>query len=260
MDLCELEFNPNWNAKRHPWERARVQVVKNMLKPILSEKKGHVNILDVGSGDAYLVHQLVSDNPNLTAHCVDIEYTDEIVNSLNEQVESKKIRFYKSIDEYNEANVDSVVDIALFLDVIEHVEDDVALLKLITDIDNVTSSTHILITVPAYQSLFSGHDVFLKHYRRYSVDSLRKSTASAGLTTKKTGYFFLSLYTARRVQKLLSGKKEDGQKGISAYKPVFLFDQLFLGTLLMDYYFFRIVSSLGFKTPGLSCYALCQSK
>lgn len=260
MDLCELEFNPNWNSKRHPWERARVQVVKNMLKPILLEKRGQVNVLDVGSGDAFLVHQLVSSNPSITAHCVDIEYTDEIVNSLNEQVESKRIRFYKSIDEYSAANGDMVVDIALFLDVIEHVEDDVALLNLITNISNIKTTSQLLITVPAYQSLFSEHDVFLKHYRRYTVKSLQSSTTIAGCITKKTGYFFFTLYLARRIQKLLSKNKESGQKGISAYKPVFLFDQIFLSILLIDYYLFRAFSYLGIKVPGLSCYALCQTE
>lgn len=258
MDLCELEFNPNWNSKRHPWERARVQVVKNMLKPILVEKSGPVNILDVGSGDAYLVHQLISENPHLTAHCVDIEYSDEIVDSLNKQVEARRIKFYKSIDEFSEANSEMVVDIVLFLDVIEHVEDDVALLNLITNISNIKPSSHLLITVPAYQSLFSAHDVFLKHYRRYNVNSLRGSITAAGCNTNKTGYFFFSLYLARRIQKLLSGNMEDSQKGISAYKPVFILDQVFLSILLIDYYLFKAFSSLGLKVPGLSCFAICQ--
>jgi 2-polyprenyl-3-methyl-5-hydroxy-6-metoxy-1,4-benzoquinol methylase len=260
MDLCELEFNPNWNSKRHPWERARVKVVMNMLKPIIRNKSGEVNILDIGSGDAYMVHRLVSENPNLVAHCVDIEYTDKIVDSLNSQVESKRIKFYKSLEDYKEANGDLIVDIALFLDVIEHVEDDVALLKLVTELSNVNSSSTILITVPAYQSLFSAHDVFLKHFRRYTVKSLHASTRKAGCDTEKTGYFFFSLYLARRLQKIFSGNKEDSQKGISAYKPIFLMDQIFLTILVLDFHLFKGLSSLGLKFPGLSCYAICQTE
>lgn len=260
MDLCELEFNPNWQGTRHPWERARVKVVKNLLKPLLNEKKGRVNILDVGSGDAYLVHQLVSQNERLFAHCVDIEYTDDIVRSLNEQVLSKRIRFYKSMEEYRQANPDQTIDIALFLDVIEHVEDDVALLKEVTKSPNFSVSSHFLVTVPAFQSLFSAHDVFLKHYRRYTIELLEQSVSRAGGEISKTGYFFFSLFLARKLQKLLSSKDEVNQKGISAYKPIFPLDQLFLGILLADYFFFKAIYALGFRTPGLSCYALCHSK
>ena len=61
----------------------------------------------------------------------------------------------------------------------------------------VGQDTTVLVTVPAYQSLFSSHDVQLKHYRRYSLRSLRHALSSAGLRVVESGTFFVSLLPLR---------------------------------------------------------------
>lgn len=67
---------------------------------------------------------------------------------------------------------DNSVDVLTALDVIEHVEDDVASVK---EFHRVLRPGGIaVITVPALMALWSDWDVTLRHFRRYNEEQLRK--------------------------------------------------------------------------------------
>lgn len=66
---------------------------------------------------------------------------------------------------------DGKVNVALLMDVLEHVDDDVALLTEVTG--KVDPGGFVFITVPAMPWLWSTHDDFLLHKRRYLQSSLR---------------------------------------------------------------------------------------
>lgn len=69
-------------------------------------------------------------------------------------------------------------DLLTCLDVIEHTPDDRATLS---ELARVTRpGGWLLVTVPAYQALWSRHDEDNHHYRRYGRDSLRAAALSAG--------------------------------------------------------------------------------
>ena len=82
----------------------------------------------------------------------------------------------------------------LMMDVLEHVDDDLALLKEYAD--PMPSDGRIAITVPAFQWLWSGHDVFLEHRRRYTLAQVEDLVARAGLRVIKGRYFFGGLFPA----------------------------------------------------------------
>ena len=46
-----------------------------------------------------------------------------------------------------------------------------------------------MVTVPAYRWLWSAHDEFLHHKRRYSLAELREKIAAAGLQIAELAYF-----------------------------------------------------------------------
>ncbi|NBC24746.1 MAG: hypothetical protein GVX78_03930, partial [Bacteroidetes bacterium] len=166
---------------------------------------------------------------------------------------------YDSVEDFLQRNHEVIPDIILLLDVIEHIEDDKAFLTYLKNSGVVGAETRLLITVPAYQKLFSSHDVYLKHYRRYTVKSLKESLSAAGMISLRNGYFFTSLVMARSVQKLLGiGDKIDEQKGISAYKPKPILDQVFFGILMADFHLIKLFRLIGIKFPGLSCFSICK--
>jgi len=55
----------------------------------------------------------------------------------------------------------------------------------------------VLITVPAFQKLFSRHDEFLGHYRRYNLQGISSTAEKAGLEILERSYFFSSLLLPR---------------------------------------------------------------
>jgi hypothetical protein len=96
-------------------------------------------------------------------------------------VRRKPLLFRRSVDR-------SDADLVLMMDVIEHVEDDVGLVR--GYVDKVAWGTRFIVTVPAMMWLWSGHDVFLEHYRRYTLTSIEKVLRAGGLAVKHGCYFY----------------------------------------------------------------------
>jgi SAM-dependent methyltransferase len=78
-------------------------------------------------------------------------------------------------------------DLAVALDVLEHIDEDVASLRSLAT--TLAPGGRLLLTVPAYPWLFSGHDAIHHHRRRYTRRSLRRAAAEAGLRVHRCGYF-----------------------------------------------------------------------
>ncbi len=67
----------------------------------------------------------------------------------------------------------------VLLDVIEHIEDPVAVLQNVSNA--LAPGGGAIVTVPAYQWMFSDWDKALGHYRRYTMKMLRAQAEEAGL-------------------------------------------------------------------------------
>ena len=101
------------------------------------------------------------------------------------------IRFlHADLDEQAQALRDARFDTVVCLDVLEHIEDDAALLKRLAEI--VEPGGHVLIKVPACPWLFGSVDVASDHYRRYNREMLRQIAAQAGLEVQRLRYMNLA--------------------------------------------------------------------
>ncbi len=138
-------------------------------------------VLDVGAGSGVFSKQLIDHGMAKAAVCVDPEYAED----REEEHDGKPIKFVKNIDKTTQ-------ELTLMMDVLEHVPDDVALLKEYAD--SMPDNGQVLITVPAFQFMWSGHDIFLEHYRRYTIEMMEKTITDAGLEPIKSRYFFGSLF------------------------------------------------------------------
>jgi SAM-dependent methyltransferase len=82
---------------------------------------------------------------------------------------------------------DETVDCIASMDVVEHLDDDVVALREYHRV--LRPGGTLLLTVPAYQWLWSAHDDWACHRRRYTARQLRASVTAAGLTVERSTYY-----------------------------------------------------------------------
>jgi hypothetical protein len=58
----------------------------------------------------------------------------------------------------------------------------------------VPPGAHFLVTVPAFRFLWSGHDVFLEHKRRYTLGEIEQAMRRAGLEVVRGAYYFGAVF------------------------------------------------------------------
>jgi len=90
-------------------------------------------------------------------------------------------------------------------DVIEHIERDS---DILSKINNILSGEGVmLITVPAYKFLWSNEDVNAGHFRRYTLNNLRKKLTESGFEIIYASYIFsflvLPIFLFRTIPSLL---------------------------------------------------------
>lgn len=150
-----------------------------------------MRILDVGAGSGFFSRGLLIQGAAQQACCVDISYSED----SDETEAGKPIHFRRSISQLD-------VDLVLMMDVLEHVDDDVALLR--EYVGKVPSGSRFLISVPAFNFLWSGHDIFLNHKRRYRLSQIEEVAKQAGLHVKKGTYYFGAVFPIAAIIRLAS--------------------------------------------------------
>lgn len=106
-------------------------------------------------------------------------------------------------------------DAIIAFDVLEHLEDDRLATKWIAG--HLNAGGHLIATVPAYQWMFSDHDVALEHYRRYTKNRLVEAMPP-DMTARRAGYFVCLLFplaavtrTLGKLTKRLRGRSGSGE-------------------------------------------------
>ena len=261
MDLVESKQRIVPLENRHPWELARLEAIKRIIREFVQLNPG-ANILDVGCGDSFLISQVAKEYPDANFFAVDTALTPELVEAHAKAWPAKNLATFQDLESAGRSLGDSKVSLILLLDVIEHIEEDVEFLRHLQTFPFVTDNTTIIITVPSFQALFCSHDKFLGHHRRYTNRMLNERIAKAGLHPMKTAYFFSSLLPSRFLQllkekclkfmpKLTSGLAEwKGNKALaSVLKRVLMFD-------------FRVnwrLNRIGINIWGLSNITVCKT-
>ena len=246
MDLSEVRTS----ATRHPWETARANAIERILRSVRLEPRA---ILDYGCGDGFTGEHLLRALGASRLLGLDIELSDE-------QCASRSNGAVSYANDWSRAP-GGTFDLCLMCDVIEHVPDDQVLLQDVRS--HLADAGYALITVPAFQALFTSHDRALRHFRRYSLGQLERSLDSAGFDLVGSGYLFASLLPARGAAKLIEAIRPTPQSadfGIGAWEGSALLTRTLETVLALDSAVLLRLSSLGIQLPGLSVRALCKKR
>ena len=98
---------------------------------------------------------------------------------------------------------DETVDLVTLFDILEHVADERPLLGEIRRV--LRPDGLLIVTVPAFQFLWSEHDVALHHYRRYTRRNLTRLLADEGLKIISASYVITFSFPLIVLYRVLKG-------------------------------------------------------
>lgn len=255
MDLRERRAAARETTSRHPWERARLGVVSRLLEA--AGVGAPAVVADVGCGDGFVVGELARRFPAAAFAAVDPHLDDATLAWLRQRLEGHRVAVCRTLDE---AAALGAADVILLLDVIEHVEDDVAFLTSLRRSPLVGPGTRLVVTVPAHQRLFGPHDTFLHHFRRYDPPVLTERLEAGGFRVQRAGEFFFAPLLFRQLQVWAAPRdgSADSQAGVGGWRGGRLATDLVTRLLLLDFSWSAALRRGGLRVPGLSAYALCR--
>lgn len=179
MDIKELNLNsenPDFEMK-HWWITTRFRY----LSKIIDKNKSNLKLIEYGCGTGnnvkYLRETYNSSLANITG--IDIALPDDYKPKWLNKSDTL-------IKDYGHDNKN--FNLLIAMDVIEHLENPKEIVG--EWVENLPEGAVVFITVPAFQSLWSYHDEYMGHFKRYTRESLEELCSSLGLKKIKTTYAF----------------------------------------------------------------------
>ena len=162
-------------ARTHWWFRGRERVVKVLAEPLVMEEPGVV-VADIGSGPGGPARAIF---PTQRLIAFDVS---PLPLQANQQADGRVVA-----DAAQMPCRSSSLDAVCAFDLLEHLDDDAAALREWRRL--LRPGGMLVLTVPAYGSLWSAHDDVNGHRRRYHAASLKPLLAGAGFTVVRMTYF-----------------------------------------------------------------------
>jgi SAM-dependent methyltransferase len=184
--------------EQHWWARGRRQIIRAELDQLALPSDAR--ILDAGCGSGRTLEELVDYGT---------------VAGLELNPDAAEVARGRGCGEVHVGSLEELplpsdnFDLITCLDVIEHVPDDGAALRELRRVSK--PGGWLLTTVPAYQALWSYHDVANHHYRRYERTTLHAAATDAGWRLERMTSFNTLLFGPAAVVRL--AKRRFGRNG-----------------------------------------------
>lgn len=219
--------------RNHCWYQARRQIIKSLLDVYSSklDPSRNFTLLDVGCGSGIDLSLFEKDYS-----CTGIEPNPFFLNKAQHNCNSPIIQASLPITSQQLTNK---YDFILLLDVLEHVEDEQAVLQNISYL--LEDHSHLLITVPALPWMWSVHDKINHHYRRYTKESLAQIVNKSRLEIINIKYWAVSALLLTMVERKLIFCKTK-PKQYATYIPPSLLNALCKKLLIAEFNSSNIVN------------------
>ena len=170
--------------EKHWWWRARENALVEELRRRLP-KSGDLSILDIGCGDA-----LFFDRLHQFGEVEGIESTPELVDPNGPNRASITVAPFDASFQPGKN-----YDLILMLDVLEHLDTPEHTLRQALSL--LKPDGLIVVTVPAFRTLWTQHDQLNQHRTRFTKRSFDRVARASGMEIMSSRYFFIWLFAAK---------------------------------------------------------------
>lgn len=207
MDSTELERLADFE-EWYWWHRARQAIVARLLSRYIKEPPGR--ILDVGCGTGATSAVIAANGPLLG---VDLG-VEAVATARGRGLEVARM------DATHVGALSESFGLVVALDILEHLDEPSTAAREFYRV--LQPGGMLLATVPAYQWLWSSHDVALGHRRRYTRAPLRELLTAAGFEVQLCSYVMSAALPPAALVRLLEripGRRR-AEVAESGYVPV----------------------------------------
>lgn len=186
------------------WFKARLFILESVIKKLKFDS--NISILNVGAATG-ATSEMLAKYGEVTS----LEYDKYCCEFLKEKTGIEAINASLTDLPFT----DNSFDLVCAFDVIEHIENHE---KAVDEIFRVLKpKAKYFITVPAFQTLWSNHDVVNHHYRRYKKNNLNKLITKSRLKIEYTLYFnfllFIPISITRFILNVIPIKRDKNSSG-----------------------------------------------
>ncbi|MFH1456927.1 MAG: class I SAM-dependent methyltransferase [Patescibacteria group bacterium] len=227
------------------WFIARRDIIIKLIKKIGIDKTD--KILDIGCSGGPLINSL-KHNGFINIYGIDISM--DAINLCKKRglnnvtvMDGKKTQF-KNED----------FDVIIASDILEHIKNDHS--ALLEWYRLLKPNGKLILFVPAFDFLWSGHDKINKHYRRYNKSSLIKRLGETQFKVLRISYWnfilFFPIYLLRTFQHFML--KNEGEPQDQLYELHSLANKILIVLLKTENFFLKYFN---FPT-GVSVFTICR--
>lgn len=223
----------------HWWFVGRRRYVKQLVDRALT-KRNFITLCEMGCGSG--------GNLEILAELGQVDGMEMDVNAF-QRAKARGKKIDNVIDVRNGWLPDNVTvkgpySGVIVLDVIEHIEDDITSLEAIKEY--IEPEGILIVTVPAYQWLWSPHDDANHHKRRYTKTSLKNALEQAGYQVEYSSYFNTLLFPLSLLVRLVQKLSPTGKGLIDEFRmpspfinsiltKIFSIESLLAGRLILPF-------------------------
>lgn len=191
----------------HWWFVGRRAIVRDALARHLRPVSGARRILDAGCGTGGNLRMLLE-----FGEVTGLELEPMAVEAAKRRIGSAARVLQGGLPE---GLPNERFDVITMFDVLEHLDDPVAVVNALRE--RLTPTGQFIVTVPAFQFLWSKHDDLNHHRRRYELDVLEEHLRQGGLRIDFHSYFNSLLFgpvaAVRLFRKFVPGNEADSDYG-----------------------------------------------
>jgi SAM-dependent methyltransferase len=182
---------------RHWWFVGRRAIIKRLVERVVPPDSGAL-VIDVGCGTGANLAALQG-----SYRCLGLDESSRAIDLARSR--------FLGVEYACQADVAACADrfqsasAVLLMDVLEHVEDDFALLSQILAL--LRPGAHLIITVPADSSLWSVHDESFGHWRRYDIERLRATWRGLAVEERLLSAYNSRLYPVIKLLRAIAKRR-----------------------------------------------------